>query len=142
VHENTTRVAAGALSRMRGIAIAVIAVVALTAAPAALAAGGLPGQYRTTIASPAQFKGAWVITFKTGGAYTVVDNGHVLVRGRYSTMGSKVTLGHETGEGACAASGTYSWKRAGTHLTFARTHDAAACVGRIGVLAHPFTLTS
>jgi hypothetical protein len=142
VHENTTRVTAGALSRIRRVAIASIAVVALAAAPTALAGVGLPGQYRTSIASPAQFKGTWVIRFAAAGTYTVVDNGHVLVRGRYSTSGSKITFGHETGEGACAATGTYTWTRSGASLRFARTHDAPACTGRAGILAHRFTLVN
>ena len=140
MHENTTRVAAGALSRIRRLAIAAIAAVALAAAPTALAGVGLPGQYRTSIASPAQFKGTWLIRFATGGTYSVVDNGHVLVRGHYTTSGSKITFGHETGEGACAATGTYTWTRSGATLRFTRTHDAAACTGRIGILAHRFTL--
>jgi hypothetical protein len=142
VHENTTRVAAGALSRMKGLAIAAITAVALIAAPTALAGSGLPGQYRTSIASPAQLKGTWVIRFAAVGTYTVVDDGHVLVRGRYSTSGSKITFGHETGDGACAATGTYTWKRSGASLRFARMHDGAACIGRVGILAHRFTLVA
>ena len=140
MHENTRRVATGALSRIRSVAIASIAVVALAAAPTALAGVGLPGQYRTSIASPAQFKGTWLIRFAPGGTYTVVDNGHVLVRGHYSTSGAKITFGHETGDGACAASGAYTWKRSGASLRFTRTHDAPSCTGRIGILAHRFTL--
>ena len=140
MHENTTRVAASALPRIRKLAIAAIAVGALAAAPTALAGVGLPGQYRTSIASPAQFKGTWVIRFATSGTYTVADDSHVLVRGRYSTSGSKITFGHETGDGACAATGTYSWKRSGTTLRFTRKHDPASCTGRIAVLAHRFTL--
>ena len=140
MHENTTRVAASALPRIGRLASAAIAVGALAAAPTALAGVGLPGQYRTSIASPAQFKGTWVIRFATSGTYTVADDSHVLVRGRYSTSGSKITFGNETGDGACAATGTYSWKRSGTTLRFTRKHDPASCTGRIAVLAHRFTL--
>jgi hypothetical protein len=140
VYENTTQGASSTFARIRSFAIASIAVVALAAAPTALAGTGLPGQYRTSIASPAQFKGTWVIRFTAARTYTVVDNGHVLVRGKYSTSGSKITFGHETGDGACAATGTYTWQRSGASLRFTRTHDAPSCAGRIGILAHRFTL--
>jgi hypothetical protein len=126
-------------SKRFGLVIAVVAA-ALAASSVALAGSALPGSYTTKIASPAQFKGTWSLTFAKAGTYTVVDNGHVLVRGRYTTAGTKVTLGHETGDGACAASGVYAWKRAGKTLKFTRSHDAPACSGRIGILAHTFTL--
>jgi hypothetical protein len=127
-------------SKRFGLVVAVVAA-ALAASSVALAGSTLPGSYTTKIASPAQFKGTWDITFAKAGTYRVVDNGQMLIKGRYTTAGSKITFGHETGSGACAASGVYSWTRAGKTLRFTRTHDAAACSGRIGVLAHTFTLS-
>ena len=120
---------------------AVVIGIALVATSIASAGSALPGTYTTKIASPAQFRGTWDLTFTGSGTYTVVDSGKVLVRGRYTAAGSRITLAHEKGQGACAATGVYRWTRAGTTLRFARTSDSATCVGRRGVLAHTFTRT-
>ena len=103
------------------------------------AGGTLAGKYRTAIKSPAEFKGSWVLTLARGGTYTVVHNGQILVRGRYSATRSKITFGHETGNGACAKSCTYTWKKTARTLKFARVSDSPLCSGRSGVLAHTFT---
>jgi hypothetical protein len=105
------------------------------------AGGTLAGKYTTTIKSPAAFKGTWVLTFTNRGAYTVANNGpsQLLVHGRYSATGSKITFGHETGNGACAKSGTYTWKKTARTLRFTRVSDSSLCIGRSGVLAHTFT---
>jgi hypothetical protein len=103
------------------------------------AGGTLAGKYRTTIKSPAEFKGSWVLTLARGGTYTVVHNGQILVRGRYSATRSKITFGHETGNGACAESGTYTWKKTARTLKFTRVSDSSLCNGRSGVLSHTFT---
>jgi hypothetical protein len=124
---------------LRRVAVAALAVLALAPASAALAGGTLAGRYTTKIASPAAVKGTWALTFAKGGRYTVVDDGHLLVRGTYSVAGAKLTLGHETGDGACASAATYSWKKAGAMLHLTRVHDPAVCSGRIAVLAHAFT---
>jgi hypothetical protein len=118
------------------LAAALIAMLALSSV--ALASGTLAGKYTTSIKSPAQFKGTWVLKFAKGGHYTV-DNGQLLIRGRYSTNGSRITFGHESGEGACAKSGTYTWKKTGRTLKFTRVSDSPLCSGRAGVLAHTFT---
>jgi len=101
--------------------------------------GTLAGKYRTTIKSPAEFKGSWVLILARGGTYTVVHNGQILVRGRYSATRSKITFGHETGNGACAKAGTYTWKKTARTLKFTRVSDSPLCSGRSGVLAHTFT---
>jgi hypothetical protein len=105
----------------------------------ALAGGTLTGNYATTIKSPAELKGTWVLSLASGGTYTVVDNGQVLVRGRYATTGSRITFGHETGNGACAKTSTYTWKKTGKTLTFTRVSKSTDCSGRSAVLAHTFT---
>jgi hypothetical protein len=125
--------------QMKQLALAASVVAALALSSAALAGGTLAGKYTTTIRSPAHLRGTWVLNLAKGGTYTVVDNGQLLVRGKYSTTGSKVTFGHETGNGACAKSGTYTWKKTGKTLTFTRVHDSPACSGRSGVLSHTFT---
>ena len=98
--------------------------------------GTLAGKYRTTIKTPAELKGTWILTLTKRGAYAVVDNGRLLVRGRYSTTGSKIIFGHETGDGACAKSGTYTWKKTAGTLKFTRVSDSPLCSGRAGLLAH------
>jgi hypothetical protein len=128
-----------AVPQLKRLAIAAVVVAALAVASVALAGGELPGKYATTIKSPAQFKGTWVLNLAKGGSYTVVDNGQVLVRGKYTTTGSRITFGHETGEGACAKPGTYTWKKVATTLRFTRVSDSPLCSGRAGVLAHTFT---
>ena len=127
-----------AATRMRQLAVAGSIVAALALSSVALAGGTLAGKYKTTIKSPAQFKGTWILTLTKRGAY-VVDNGQILIRGRYSTTGSRITFGHETGDGACAKSGTYTWKKTGKTLKFTRVSESPVCSGRSGVLAHTFT---
>jgi hypothetical protein len=126
-------------TQMKRLALAASVIAALALSSVAFAGGTLAGTYTTKITSPPEFKGTWVLNFAKGGTYTVADNGHILVRGKYSTTGAKLTFGHETGDGACAKSGTYTWRRSGKTLTFKRLSDPAACPGRRGVLAHTFT---
>jgi hypothetical protein len=128
-----------AAAQIKQLALAASVVAALALTSVALAGGTLAGKYTTTIKSPAEFKGTWVLNLAKGGTYMVVDNGQVLVRGKYSTTGSKITFGHETGSGACAKSGTYTWKKTATTLKFTRVSDSPLCSGRSGVLAHTFT---
>jgi hypothetical protein len=125
--------------QLKRCAIAASVVAALALSSVALAAGTPAGKYTTTIKSPAEFRGTWVLNLAKGGTYTVVDNGHLMIRGKYSTTGSKITFGHETGDGACSKSGTYLWKRTARTLEFTRVSDSPLCSGRSGVLAHTFT---
>jgi hypothetical protein len=128
-----------AATQMKHLAVAAASLVAMLAlCSVALASGTLAGKYTATINSPAQFKGTWVLNLAKGGTYTV-DNGQLLIRGKYSATGSRITFGHETGEGACAKSGTYSWKKTGKTLKFTRVRESPLCSGRSGVLAHTFT---
>ncbi len=126
-------------TQMTKLAVAASVVAALALSSVALAGGTLPGKYQTTIKSPAQFKGTWVLNLAKSGTYTVSDNGQLLIRGRYSATRSKITFGHETGKGACAKSGTYSWRKTGKTLKFTRVSESAASSGRMGVLAHTLT---
>jgi hypothetical protein len=131
--------ASAAVTQMKQLAIAASVVAALALSSVALAGGTLPGKYSTTIKSPAQFKGTWVLNLAKNGAYTVAANGQLRIRGRYSTTGSRITFGHEQGDGACAKSGTYIWKKTGKTLKFTRVGESPECSGRSGVLAHTFT---
>lgn len=106
----------------------------------ASAASAFPGKYRTKLSAPAQFKGTWTLTFTKSGTYSVALGASVLVNGRYTVSGSKITLGHEKGPASCAPAGTYSFKRTGSSLKLTKVSDSVAkCAGRIMVLTHPLT---
>jgi hypothetical protein len=122
-------------------ALAAAVLAALVLPSLALGSATLTGRYTTKIAAPVEFKGSWALTFARGGSYTVVQDGHVVVRGRYSTTGSKITFSHETGPLSCPKAGTYTWRRFANTLRFTRRSDAV-CTGRAGVLAHTFTTKS
>ena len=124
---------------MKLVIAAASLVATLAVSSVALAGGTLAGKYTTTIKSPSQLKGTWILSLAKGGTYTVVDNGQPLIRGRYATTGSRITFGHETGNGACAKTGTYTWKKSGKTLRFTRVSESPVCSGRSGVLAHTFT---
>ena len=112
-------------------------VTALGLCSVALAAGGVAGTYATTIKSPAQMKGKWVLTLAKGGTYTVALNGKRLARGTYTATTTTITL-RESAFG-CGGSGTYAWKKTGKTITFVRKREAASCQARAAVLAHRFT---
>jgi hypothetical protein len=124
---------------MKRFTIAASVVIVLVLSSVALAGGTVAGKYATTIKSPAEFKGTWVLNFAKGGTYTVANNGQILVRGKYVVTGSKITFGHESGQGACPKTGKYTWKKSGKTLKFTRLSDAPVCSGRSGVLARTFT---
>jgi hypothetical protein len=119
------------------LAASVLAALALPF-PAFANSSAITGTYTTKITTPSQFKGTWTMTFAKGGGYTVADDGHIVIHGRYATTGSTITLGHESGPLSCAKTGTYTWRASATTLRFTRRSDAA-CTGRAGVLAHTFT---
>ena len=116
------------------LAVAVLA--ALTMSSVAFAGGGVAGTYATTIKSPAELKGKWVVTFTKRGTYTVALNGKALARGKYTATATTITLREPSG---CGGTGTYTWKRSGKTMTFVRKREAKACQVRAAVLAHRFT---
>jgi hypothetical protein len=73
-----------------------------------------------------------------GGKYTVADKGTVVIHGKYTISGDKITFGHETGPDACGPSGTYVFKLSGAKLKFTRIKESSTCIGRSTVLAGPF----
>jgi hypothetical protein len=123
---------------MMRLALVLSIVAALAASATALAAGSLPGKYLARIDKPARLNGAWVLNFKKSHAYTIADNGIVVVRGKYTNTGSTITFGHESGVAACGSSAKYSWKRSGTKLTFKSSADK--CAGRSAILSHTFSV--
>jgi hypothetical protein len=126
------------MKRFGALAVVTVVVVALAASSVALAAGGLSGTYTTTIKSPAQLKGRWVLTFAQGGSYTVAVNGQPVARGRYTSTAKTITLDRERGSG-CTGAGTYAWKKSGTTVSFTRKRESGSCQARAAVLSHRFT---
>jgi hypothetical protein len=130
-------------THMRRLALLLALAAGLVFPGAALAAPTLAGKYTMKITAAGQFKGTWTLTFTKAGGYTVAHAGAVLVTGKYTVSGSKVTLGNEKGPLSCSGSGKYSWKRTGTALRFTKVNDSpAACAGRIYVLSRVFTKAS
>lgn len=128
------------VERRRSLVVVVAAVAAAIAVSSvALAAGGFSGTYATTINSPAQLKGRWVLTFAQGGSYTVAVNGQAVARGKYTSTAKTITLDREQGSG-CTGAGTYAWKRSGKTMTFVRRRETSSCQARALVLGHRFTL--
>jgi len=121
------------------VVVLALSSVVLALSSVALAGGTVAGKYATTIKTPAEFKGKWVLNIAKGGIYTVANNGQIVVRGKYALAGSKITFGHESGAGACPKTGKYTWTKSGRTLKFTRITDAPVCSGRSGVLAHTFT---
>ena len=117
-------------------AVAAMVVLALGVSSVALGAGGVVGTYTTTIKSPSQLEGKWVLTLAKGGTYRVALNGKALARGTYSATATTITLREPAG---CGGTGTYAWKRSGTTMTFTRKREAGSCQARAAILAHRFT---
>ena len=126
---------------MKRFALAVSVVLALALSSVALAAGTLSGTYKTKVTSNAEqgfLKGTWTIKFK-GAAYTVTDNGKVVVHGKDTIKGSKITFQDTSGKFAClgaGTSGTYTFKVTGKKLTFTKVKEAkkSCAAGRAVVL--------
>jgi hypothetical protein len=120
-------------------AFAVVVIVALWVSSIALAAGGVAGTYATTIKSPSELKGKWVLTLAKSGSYTVALNGKAVSRGKYSATATTITFGRESGGSGCSGSGKYAWKKSGKTLRLIRQRESQSCQGRAALLAHPFT---
>lgn len=126
------------MNELKRLAVAAVALVALAASSVAFAAGGVSGTYKTTINSPAQLKGKWVLTLAKSGSYTIALNGKPLARGKYSATAKSITFVESRANG-CGGTGTYSWQKSGKTLRFTRKREAASCPERAKVLTHPFT---
>lgn len=130
--------AAAVAAETRQFALGIVVVVALGVCSVALAAGGVVGTYATTIKSPPELKGNWVVTFAKSGSYAVALNGKPLARGTYSATATTITV-REGADRGCGGSGTYAWKKSGKTLTFVRKRESASCKERAVVLEHRFT---
>ena len=112
--------------------------VALAASSVTRASSGLTGTYTTTLKSPAELKGRWLLTLARGGSYTVQLNGQLVARGKHTSTAKTITLDREQGS-QCTGAGTYAWKKSGKTLSFTRKRESASCQARAVVLAHRFT---
>ena len=124
---------------MRHLALFGSVVVALAVSSVALGAGGIAGSYATTITSPADIKGTWVLAFAKGGTYRVKYNGDWVAHGTFTATPTTITF-RESAEEGCGGTGTYGWKQAGRTLTFTRKREVQKCEVRAAVLIrHRFT---
>lgn len=130
---------------MRRFAIVTTVLAALALCSAALAASKLSGAYQAKVHSTALgglLNGTWTFTLQKG-KYTVADNGKVVIHGKYTIKGNKVTLHDKSGPDACAGTGVYKFKLKGKTLKFTKVSDPnSACLGRVLVLRSTFTKVS
>lgn len=98
----------------------------------ATASSALSGTYRVTITGkPAPLNGKWQLKFLPGDELRVVRNGRVVVVAKAIVNGSRVKVIDRSGSYACSVAegtGVYTYKVAGTRLTFKAVADK--CVGR------------
>lgn len=113
----------------------------LALAGTALATTGLSGKYKEVIKNDSALGGAlngtWVINL-TAGHYKATDNGHVVVKGKDTITGNKITLHDKSGSDVCPTPGKYKFKLTGSKLKFTKISDSstAKCIGRADVLTH------
>jgi hypothetical protein len=122
--------------RFKQLAVCAVVMVTLVVSSVATASSGFTGTYTTTIKSPAEIKGKWIMTFAKG-VYTVRVDGGFRGRGHYSATGTTITL-RESGETGCGGSGTYTWRKSGSTLRFVNKREARSCELRAVVLSHRF----
>jgi hypothetical protein len=126
---------------MKRFALAVSVIAALSLCSVALAASTLSGTYKTKVNSTAQggfLNGTWTIKFKNG-HYTVTDNGMVVIHGKDTIKGSKITLQDTSGKFACRgkkSAGTYKFKVTGKKVKFTKVKEStkSCAAGRVVVL--------
>jgi hypothetical protein len=118
--------------RALGIALAG----ALTLSSLALAATP-SGTYKAKVRSRAYngaLDGTWTVTLYKG-KYTVTDNGTVVLQGKYSISGTRITIGGGGHKAFCQVTGVYTFKLSGNKLSFGKVSDRTAkCAGRRIVL--------
>jgi hypothetical protein len=125
------------MKKRAAILTAALALAGLSAATAS--AASLSGTYTTKIGGSGQLAGTWTIKFSHGN-YKVTDNGQAVVRGRYTTSGSKLTMRDTSGPAACRPTGHYRYSISASKLRFRNIDDrTVACSGRWAVLSRTFT---
>jgi hypothetical protein len=117
--------------------VPVLLALGLLAGVATASSSALSGTYRATIAGkPAALNGKWQIRFRPRGIVHLVRNGHLVVVGKATRVGTRrMRFSDRSGSYACTAAegnGVYRYRVAGGRLTF--TVVADKCVGRKLVL--------
>ena len=116
-----------------------VMVAALAVSAVALAAGGgVAGTYATTVKSPAEMKGRWVLTFAKGGTYAVALTARPSARGRYSATATTITL-REASRQRVRRIRHVRLEEDGEVPALRRKTEAASCQARAAVLSHRFT---
>jgi hypothetical protein len=117
---------------MRKWLVAILLALGLVAGVATASSAALRGTYRTTITGkPAALNGAWQLKFLPGGELRVIRNAKLVVVGKAVVTGNRVKVTDRSGPYACSSAegaGVYTYKLAGTRLTFRPVADK--CVGR------------
>jgi hypothetical protein len=119
------------------LAIAMVATLALCSVAAA---ASLTGTFKRDISHVSAFSGAlngtWTISLN-GGKYKVSEGGTVLLSGKYSISGNKITIGGGGSGDFCRVKGLYSFSLSANKLYFKRINDQTkACRGRVDVLTN------
>lgn len=121
-------------------------------ASAAPAETGIVGNYTVTVADadiPSSvtgdartgITGAWAIAIHPGNHFVATYNGNQVAEGPYQVNGNQIVFpAGETGEYACTAPATYSWRVGNGQLTFTPVGDDPCGGRRIVLTAHPLAL--
>jgi hypothetical protein len=127
---------------MKRFALAGSVVVALGVCSVALAASTLSGTYRTKVHTTALHgfvNGTWTIKFSgmvpgsNQGLYTVTDNGAVVIHGKDTIKGSKISFKDTSGRDSCLGAGTtghYKFKLKGSKLKFTKISETKKSCGQ------------
>jgi hypothetical protein len=107
------------------------------AGAATASSSALSGTYKATITGkPAALNGKWQLQFRPRGVVHLSRNGHLVVVGKASQIGShRLKFRDRSGSYACSpaeGNGVYTYRLTGRRLTF--TPVADKCIGRKLVL--------
>ena len=82
-----------------------------------------------------------MVTF-TKGHYKAAANGTVVVKGKNTIKGKKISFTDTGGPGKCKGTGKYTFKLTKGKLKFTKISDTKSCAARAMVLSHTFTKVS
>ncbi len=112
--------------------LAALLALGLAAGAASASAFALSGTYKVTITGkPAPLNGNWQIKFLPRNVVRVIRNEKLVVVGKATFVGSRVTFTDSSGSYACSKAeghGVYTYSLVRTRLTFKPVSDR--CVGR------------
>jgi hypothetical protein len=127
---------------MKRFVLAASVMVALGLCSVALAASFPFGKYKTTVHTTAlggALNGIWTIKFSGmvpgshQSLYTVTDNGAVVLHGRDTIKGTKISFKDLGGRDSClgtATTGTYKFKLTGSKLKFTKVSETKKSCGQ------------